>query len=66
MKSFNNGGITRRTACGNTTWRIDCQRLNPSERAAATWLGCTDWMPARYTSATYAEYTRVRAKTAHT
>ena len=36
-------------------------RLSPSERAAAVWLGCTDSMPARYTSATYAEYTSVSA-----
>ncbi len=47
--------MTRRMACGRTTCRIDCQRDRPSDRAAATWLGWTDWIPARYTSATYAE-----------
>ena len=52
MKSFSRGGITRRTACGSTTNRSDCHRDSPSERAAATWLACTDSMPARYTSAT--------------
>ena len=25
MKSFRSGGITRRTACGTTTYRIDCR-----------------------------------------
>ena len=39
--------MTRRTAWGNTTWRIDCIRESPSDRAAAVWLGCTDSMPAR-------------------
>ena len=47
MKSFRSGGITRRTACGTTTWRSDWVRVSPSERAAASWLGCTDSMPAR-------------------
>ena len=47
MKSFSSGGTTRRTACGTTTWRRLCQRLRPSERAAASWLGWTDSMPAR-------------------
>ena len=55
MKSFSSGGITRRIACGKITNRRDCQRDSPSERAAALWLACTDSIPARYTSATYAE-----------
>ena len=54
MKSFSSGGITRRTACGRITNRSVCQRESPSERAAASWLGCTDSIPARYTSETYA------------
>src|SRR5438093_55939 len=54
MKSFRSGGITRRTACGSTTKRSACRWERPSERAAASWLGCTDSMPARYTSETYA------------
>ena len=54
MKSLSNGGITRRTACGTTTWRIVCEYVKPNERAAAVWLQCTDSMPARYTSETYA------------
>ena len=29
MKSLSNGGITRRTACGTTTWRIVCEYVNP-------------------------------------
>ena len=52
MKSFRRGGITRRTACGSTTKRIDCHWVRPSDRAPADWLGCTDSMPERYTSAT--------------
>ena len=36
----------------------------PSERAAASWLGCTDSIPARYTSETYAVYTRTSETTA--
>ena len=52
MKSLRSGGITRRTACGSTTKRSACQRLSPSERAAASCDGCTDSMPARYTSET--------------
>ncbi len=52
MKSFSRGGITRRTACGTITKRSVCPRESPSERAAASWLGCTDSIPARYTSAT--------------
>ena len=47
MKSFRSGGITRRTACGNTTEASACPRVSPSERAAASWLGCTDSIPAR-------------------
>jgi len=47
MKSLRSGGITRRTACGTTTYQTDCRWLRPSERAAALWLGCTDSMPAR-------------------
>ena len=31
------------------------------ERAAARWLSCTLSMPARKTSATYAEYARINA-----
>ena len=64
MKSFSRGGTTRRTACGITTKRSDWKRVSPSERAAASWLGCTDSMPARYTSDTYAEYTRTSATVA--
>ena len=52
MKSLSSGGITRRTACGRTTNRRPCHRERPSDRAAASWLGCTDSMPARYTSDT--------------
>ena len=54
MKSFRSGGITRRTAWGRITVRIVCPRVSPSDLAAASWLGCTDSMPARYTSDTYA------------
>ena len=50
MKSFSSGGITRRTACGSTTEASAWVCVRPSERAAASWLGCTDSMPARYTS----------------
>ena len=55
MKSLSSGGTTRRTACGRTTNRIAFVFERPSERAAASWLGCTDSIPARYTSDTYAE-----------
>jgi hypothetical protein len=41
MKSFIKGGTTRRTACGITTDRRDCQRESPSARDAAVWLGWT-------------------------
>jgi hypothetical protein len=54
-KSLSSGGSTRRTAWGRITRRIDSRWLSPSERAAACWEGCTDSMPARNTSATYAE-----------
>ena len=47
MKSFRSGGITRRTACGSTTAASAWLRVSPSERAAASWLGCTDSIPAR-------------------
>ena len=47
MKSLRSGGMTRRTACGRTTKRIAWNAERPSERAAASWLGCTDSMPAR-------------------
>ena len=50
--------MTRRTACGMTTKRSAWPCERPSDRAAAAWLGCTESMPARYTSETYAEYTR--------
>ena len=44
--------MTRRTAWGSTTEPSACMRVSPSERAAASWLGCTDSIPARYTSET--------------
>ena len=47
MKSFSSGGMMRRTACGMTTKRIAFHCERPRERAAASWLGCTDSMPAR-------------------
>ena len=47
MKSLSSGGITRRTAWGRTTWRSDWNRERPSERAAASWLGWTESIPAR-------------------
>ncbi len=47
MKSLSSGGITRRIACGTITWRSDWIRVRPSERAAASWLGWIDSMPAR-------------------
>ena len=47
MKSFRSGGITRRIACGRITRRSAWKRESPSERAAASWLGCTDSIPAR-------------------
>ena len=47
MKSFSSGGITLRTACGKITKRSAWKRDRPSERAAASWLGCTDSIPAR-------------------
>ena len=50
-----------RNACGSTTvvivWRVD----RPSDRAAARWLSCTLSIPARKTSATYAEYDNTSA-----
>ncbi len=39
-------------ACGRITYRIEDHCDRPSERAAATWLRCTELIPARYTSAT--------------
>ena len=60
-KSLSSGGTTRRSACGSTTWRIVCAWVSPSARAAARWLGCTERMPERITSATYAAYVRLRA-----
>ena len=47
MKSFRSGGITRRTACGTITNRSVLSRESPSDRAAASWLECTDSIPAR-------------------
>ena len=55
MKSLSSGGITRRTACGTTTWRSACAGVSPSASAAAAWLGWIDSIPARKTSETYAE-----------
>ena len=55
MKSFRSGGITRRIACGRTdeaAWPA-CSSDRASG-AAMRWLGCTDSIPARYTSVTYA------------
>ena len=60
MKSFSSGGITRRMAWGRTTNRSAFHRDRPSDRAAAVWDSWIDSMPARYTSATYAEYTSTR------
>ena len=60
-KSFMSGGTTLRPACGSTTWRIVRACDNPSERAAARWLSWMLSMPARNTSATYAEYARISA-----
>ena len=51
-----------RTACGNTTSRIVCRCVKPSERAAARWLGCTDSMPARKTSATIRAVAKGRSR----
>ena len=39
--------ITRRIACGRITRRNAWKRASPSDRAAASWLGCTDSIPAR-------------------
>src|SRR5215212_9009413 len=60
-KSLSRAGTTRRIPCGRTTCRRVCPADRPSERAAARWLGCTDSIPARSTSATYAEYERISA-----
>ena len=60
-RSLSSGGMTRRTAWGSTTCRSACARVSPSDRAAATCDGCTDSMPARKTSATYAEYVSTSA-----
>ena len=47
MKSLSSGGITRRTACGRITRRSVWPRERPSERAAASWLGWIESIPAR-------------------
>ena len=47
MKSLSSGGITRRTACGTTTNRIDSPWLIPSDRAASICPPGTDSIPAR-------------------
>ena len=52
MKSFSSGGMMFLIACGRITNRIEDDCVRPSERAAATWLRCTELIPARYTSAT--------------
>jgi hypothetical protein len=44
-------------ACGRITYRIEAHCDRPSERAAATWLQCTELMPARFFSATSACWT---------
>ena len=46
--------MTRRTACGMTTYRIAWAYVSPSERAAIRCDWCTDSIPARKTSVTYA------------
>ncbi len=38
-----------------------CRFENPSERAAARWLGWTESMPARKVSAVYADDVRIQA-----
>src|SRR2546427_10202408 len=50
-KSLPNGGRMTRIACGKTTWRIDCQDVIPSDRAASRWPLAIDSIPARYISA---------------
>ena len=52
MKSLSSGGMMVRMACGKITYRIEVHCDRPSERAAATWLRCTEFSPARYTSDT--------------
>ena len=47
MKSLSSGGITRRIACGTMTWRSAWNSDRPSDRAAASWLGWIESMPAR-------------------
>ena len=63
MKSLSSGGMMFRTACGSTTYRSAVPWDSPSERAADTWLWCTEFSPARYTSETYAEYESTSAAT---
>ena len=43
-----------------------CAYVRPRERAAERWLGCTDSIPARKTSLTYAVYTSVSAMIPYT
>ncbi len=54
-KSFMSAGTTLRTPCGITTIRSVCAWFSPSERAATRCEGCTASIPARSTSAMYAE-----------
>ena len=47
MKSLRSGGITRRKACGITTYRSAWMRVRPRARAARSCDGWIDSMPAR-------------------
>src|SRR5690625_5100883 len=61
---FAYGGITTRTACGNTTRRIDIIVVIPIDFAASTWPLGTDSRPDLYISAKYVEYANDKPITA--
>ena len=52
---LSSAGSTLRTAWGSTAWRSVWACERPRARAAMRWLSCTASMPARNTSAVYAE-----------
>ena len=54
MNSLPMAGMEFLTACGNTTFRMACHAVMPSERAASICPGSTPLIPARSTSVRYA------------
>ena len=49
------GGTALRRAWGNTTYRSDCVKVNPMDRAASACPAATEFIPLRTASQTNAD-----------